>query len=100
MRESDVPVLCEKCSFVMKRDYQADFGKQRFADIWPYASAALGVHPEEIQNRMAFDKEMGVPTEYDGDGDPIMRNATHRRDFCRAHKVHDRNAGYSDPVPD
>ncbi len=99
MSKSGTRVKC-KCKATMNRNFQADFGKQYVGDIWPYPSAALGVHPEEVQHRMEFDRQMGVPTEYNSDGDPIMRNATHRRKFCRAHKVHDRNAGYSDPVPD
>ena len=100
MAESDSTELCDKCAFVMNRNYQADFGKQYHADIYPYPSTALGVHPEEVKHRMKFDSDMGVPTVYNSEGDPIMLNATHRRKFCRAHGVHDRNASYSDPVPD
>ena len=100
MSESERPELCKKCSFVMSRDFQADFGKQHHGDTYPYASAALGVHPDELPARMAFDKAKGVPTDYDGECDPIMRSKKHRREFCRAHGVHDRNASYSDPVPD
>jgi hypothetical protein len=96
----DSPVLCEKDAFVMHRDFKTDFGKQLHADIYPYPSTALGVHPDEIKHRMAFDAAKGVPTEYNSEGDPIMRSKSHRRAFCRAHGVHDRNAGYGDPVPD
>lgn len=96
----DSPVLCDVCAFVMERDYQADFGKQRVGDLYPYPSTALGVHPDQVAERMRFDKEAGVPTVYNDEGDPIMRNKKHRREFCRAHDVHDRNAGFGDPVPD
>lgn len=96
----DSPVLCGKCAFVMNRDFKTDFGRQFHGDTYPYASSALGVHPDEVKHRMKFDRDMGVPTEYNSEGDPIMRSAAHRRQFCRAYGVHDRNAGYSDPVPD
>lgn len=96
----DDAVLCDDCAFVMARDFKADFGKQYHGNTYPYASTAMGVHPEEVKHRMKFDSDMGVPTVYNDEGDPIMRNKTHRRKFCRAHGVHDRNAGHSDPVPD
>ncbi len=96
----DGAVLCDVDSFAMDRDWQADFGKQRIADIYPYPSTALGVHPDQVAERMRFDKEAGVPTVYNDEGDPIMLNKKHRREFCRAHGVHDRNASYSDPVPE
>ena len=48
MKDSELPVLCDVDAFVMKRDFQADFGKQRFGDIWPYASYAAGVSPDQI----------------------------------------------------
>lgn len=67
---------------------------------YPMASSALGVYPDDVPNRMAFDKAKGVPTEYNSEGDPVMRDKKHRREYCRAHGVHDRNAGFSDPVPD
>ena len=97
---NDDPVLCEKDSFVMDRDYKADFGKQHHGDIYPYPSTALGVHPDQIAERVRYDREKGVPTEYNSEGDPIMRSKRHRREYCRAYGVHDRNAGFSDPVPD
>jgi len=99
MSESDVPVLCEVDSFVMHRDYQTDFGKQLFGDIWPFASYAAGASPSEVPELRKVDAEHGVPTDYSADGDPIFRSAKHRKKYCEAHRLFDRNAGYGDPVP-
>ena len=99
MNEEEVPVLCNKCSFVMCRDWQADFGRQRHGDIWPMESYAAGVHPKQIPEMVEFDKKHGVPTDYTPDGDPVFRGPKHRRRYCEAHGLFDRNAGLSDPVP-
>ena len=70
------------------------------AGNWPMTSSAVGVHPDEVPGRMEFDKAKGVPTEYTSDGDPIFTSKAHRTNYCQAYGVHDRNAGYSDPVPE
>ena len=99
MKDSELPVLCEKDSFVMNRDYQADFGKQRFGDIWPYASYAAGVSPSEVPEMQKVDRANGVPTEYTPDGDPVFRGKSHRKKYCEVHNLYDRNAGYGDAAP-
>jgi ssDNA-binding Zn-finger/Zn-ribbon topoisomerase 1 len=95
----DSKVACDKCKTVMHRDYQTAFGKQRRCDTYPFASYAMGVSPSEVPDMVAIDKQLGVPTEYNGDGDPVMRDAKHRKAYVEAHGCHDRNAGWSDPVP-
>lgn len=99
MSESDLPVLCDKDGFVMDRNFSAELGPQRHGDIWPMESYAAGVHPKQIPEMREFDKKNGVPTDYSEDGDPILRGPGHRKKYCEAHGLHDRNAGYSDPVP-
>ena len=99
MKDSQKVVLCDEDSFVMQRDYQSDFGKQRFGDIWPYASYAAGVSPDQIPEMQKVDRENGVPTEYTSDGDPIFRSRRHRKKYCQVHNLYDRNAGYGDPAP-
>lgn len=100
MSESGNVVLCDVDSFAMRRDYQADFGGKHPCGTYPFASSAAGVHPDEVAAMREIDKKAGVPTDYDSDGDPIMRSRVHRKNYCRVHGLHDRNAGYSDPVPD
>ena len=93
-------VLCEKDGETMTRDLQSDFGKQQHGDIWPLVSYAAGVHPDQVPEMMAVDKANGVPTQYSDEGDPTFTSRSHRRKYCRVHGIHDRNAGYGDPVPD
>ena len=98
MNDDELPVLCDICAFVMCRDWLVDFGRQRSGKNWPYFSYAAGVHPKQVPEMMKFDKEHGVSTEY-LDGDPQMKSPSHRRKYCEAHGLFDRNAGLSDPVP-
>ena len=99
MNEDEQPVLCNNCSFVMLRDFQTDFGGKHKPGNWPMESYAAGVHPKEIPEMVEFDKKHGVPTHYSEDGDPILTSPKHRRKYCEAHGMFDRNAGLSDPVP-
>ena len=100
MKDSHLVELCDADASVMNRDFKADFGKQRVADVWPMASYAAGVHPDEVPEMKKYDKEHGVPTEYNNDGDPIFTSRTHRKQYCEAHHLFDRSAGYNDPVPE
>ena len=99
MNDDELPVLCNKCAFVMRRDFQADFGKHQPCSTWPMESYAAGVHPKQVPEMRAIDKKHGVPTDYTSDGDPVFRGPAHRRRYCEAHGLYDRNAGLSDPVP-
>lgn len=90
---------CKICGNTMHRDLQIDFGKQYHGDIWPMESYAAGVHHKQIPEMRAFDKKHNVPTDYTPDGDPVFRGPKHRRKYCEAHGLFDRNAGLSDPVP-
>lgn len=96
MSESDLPVLCEIDGFTMQRDFKADFGKQHHADIWPMASYAAGVSPEEVPAMMKIDEAAGVKTRYTPDGDPVFESRGHRKKYLKVHGLHDRNGGYGD----
>ena len=99
MNEDILPVYCDKDKSLMCRDYQADFGKRQPCGTWPMESYAAGVHPKQIPEMREFDKKHGVPTDYTPDGDPRFTSPKHRRKYCEAHGMFDRNAGLSDPVP-
>ena len=99
MSESGLLELCPVDSFVMQRDFRAEHGKQLHGDIWPMASVAAGVSPEEVPEMMKYDREKGIPTEYTNDGDPVFTSREHRKRYCEAHELFDRNAGYGDPTP-
>ena len=69
------------------------------AGNWPMASYAAGVSPDEVPELQKIDRLHGVKTEYTADGDPIFTSKSHRKKYCEVHKLFDRNAGYSDPLP-
>lgn len=64
---------------------------------WPLHSDAAAVHPSQIAEAKAFDEKHGVKTDYDKDGRPVFTSKGHRKRYCRAHGLHDRNGGYGDP---
>jgi len=90
---------CPECHAAMDRDLRAEQVGTPLPGNWPMTSTALGIHPDDVPDMMEFDKQMGVPTEYSPDGDPVLRDPKHRRDYSRAHDAYDRNAGYGDPAP-
>jgi len=99
MKDYRKPVFCNKDKTEMIRNFKVDFGKQLFGDIWPFASYAAGVSPSEVPMMQKIDRENGVPTEYSSDGDPVFTSPAHRKKYCRAHGLYDRNAGYRDAEP-
>ena len=63
-------------------------------------SYSLGVEPSQIPEAVAHAEFCGVPTDFNPEnGDAILRNPKHRAALSRTLKIHDRNAGYSDPSP-
>ncbi len=99
MKDEELPVLCDNCAFVMVRDFATDFGKRKPCGNWPMESYAAGVHPKQIPEMREFDKKHNVPTDYSPDGDPVFRGPKHRKKYCEAHGLFDRNAGLNDAVP-
>jgi len=79
------------------RSYAEGISKQRTRARhakrgYPYASDAMSVPTHMIEKVKAIDEKKGVRTEYNSIGQPIMRNAAHRRDYLKAHGYHDRNS--------
>lgn len=72
-------------------------GVAHHAGNWPMVSDAMGVHPGQIREAMATDQKLGVRAEYTRDGSVIFESPAHRKRYCEAHGVFDRNGGYSDP---
>lgn len=46
---------------------------------WPLECVASGVHPSQAGELREFYRKNGCPTEVSEDGNPIYRDATHRR---------------------
>ena len=99
MSECDLPELCPVDAFVMRRDFNAEHGGRRRHEGWPMVSEMAGINPAQIGEYQEFDKKMGVPTDYTPEGDVVWRDRAHRKKYCEAHHLYDRNAGYSDPQP-
>lgn len=64
---------------------------------WPMpGSEALAVHPEQVAEATEDARKKVVPTEFDRQGRPILRDRGHRRDYLRAYSMRDRDGGYGD----
>ncbi len=66
-----------------------------FIKFKPVHSDAMAVHPDQIPEAMEHDKAHGVPTEYDGDGCPILTTPDHQRRYMKMLGYHQRNGGFS-----
>jgi hypothetical protein len=88
------PLRC-RCGKGMKRDIGTGGIPSGKRGEWPLRSYAMSVGEGQIQEAIAHDRKLGVPTNYLPDGRPEIRNASHYRKYRRAHGYRDRN-GYSD----
>ena len=57
---------------------------------WPLTCIASGVHASQAGELRDHLAAKGVPTEVTSDGDPIYRNASHRRKALAVRGMHDR----------
>ena len=75
-------------------------GSRTACGTWPMTSAFAGCHPDDIPTERAHDEKNGLTgTQYKRDGDVVWNSPGHRRRWLESRGMHDRNAGYSDPVP-
>jgi len=66
---------------------------------WPMYSDAAGVGPTQIDEARRESLKMGIPTDFTPDGRAIFTSRLHRKMYCEAVGLYDRNGGYSDPMP-
>ena len=59
---------------------------------WPMEDYASGVAPQQAQELRDYLDKRGVPTDVSEDGNPIYRDARHRRRVLKARGIHDRNS--------
>lgn len=91
-------IRCGTCGDVAFRDIVSEHrGVAHHPGNWPLLSDAAGVHPAQVGEATAEATKVGVPTNFTEDGRAIFTSAGHRKKFCEAHGLFDRNAGYSDP---
>ena len=75
------------------RDFSAEAVGVPMAKGWPMECVASGVAPSQAQELRDYYRKAGVPTEVTADGNPIYRNAAHRRKALKARGFRDK-AGY------
>lgn len=64
---------------------------------WPLKSDAAGVSVDEVDAAQKESARRGVPTEFDRNtGQAIFRSRGHRKEFCKAYGLIDRDGGYGD----
>lgn len=60
----------------------------------PVISDSLAVNPEQVQEFIDDAKKMGVPTDFQPTGEPIFTSTDHKRRYCKAYHMRERNAYY------
>lgn len=78
-------------------DFKTGIVRTQCAGTWPMYSDAMGVHPDQAKEAYSESIKMGVPTSFDNQGRAIFNSAGHRKAYCEAYGVYDRNGGYGDP---
>jgi hypothetical protein len=98
MAQSQAPELCDIDAFVMQRDLLAEQGGVvHRCGCWPMYSDAAGVAEHQVPEAMAHSRRIGIPTDFTQDGRAIFTSREHRKKYCEAIGLYDRNGGYSDP---
>lgn len=59
---------------------------------WPIECVASGVHASQADELRKFYKDHGCPTEVSSDGNPIYRNAAHRRKALKLRGFKDKSS--------
>jgi hypothetical protein len=77
---------------VANRSYRAERPNVPCEKGWPLECIASGVHPDQAQELRDHLRGRGVPTEVSRDGNPIYRNAQHRKRALKARGLYDRNS--------
>ncbi len=73
-----------------KRCYQAERVGVPPTTGWPITCFASGVAPDQADELRQHFKQVGVPTEVTAEGDPVYRDAAHRRKALKARGFVDR----------
>ena len=74
------------------RDYSVEMKGVPPTKGWPLTCFASGVHPNQAGELREYLAKAGVPTEVTPGGDPVYRNAVHRRKALKARGMFDRSS--------
>jgi hypothetical protein len=77
---------------VARRDYQAEAVGVPPAAGWPIECIASGVHADDAGKLKKYLADRGVKTEITPNGNPVYRNASHRRKAFKARGLMDKAA--------
>jgi len=101
MSESSVSVPCEKCNTIMSRDIRSEHSSfHNTPGNYPMESNAAGVAVKQAAEAEQHSREIGIPTHFNREtGNPVFTSKQHRKKYCEANGLYDRNAGHSDPKP-
>ena len=96
----DAPAVVESGGLLFHRDLRAEHATGRSGNKWRTGlhSMSMGVHPRQIRKAEAYCAAMGVPTQFDERGQPILTSREHRRKHARIRGYVDYDAGYGDPM--
>jgi len=74
------------------RDYRAESAAVPSTAGWPLECEGSGVHPGQAQQLRDYYDRHGCPTEVTSRGNPVYRNAAHRKKALKCRAMHDRNS--------
>ena len=91
---SNVPAQIHEGGKIAKRSLVTELSSQGSPPTkgWPMTCVASGVNADQASELSDHLAKKGVPTEVTSDGDPIYRNAAHRRKALKARGIIDRNS--------
>lgn len=79
------------------RDFASELGTIATQGTgWPLLSEGAGVQQSQVKEATEHARKLGVPTDFTRDGRAIFRDRNHRKQYLKAHGLHDRNGGYGD----
>lgn len=63
---------------------------------WPMVSEGAAVHPKQIEEANNYSRAMGVPTEHNALGQPVLTSREHRKRYNQIRGFFDKDGGYGD----
>lgn len=76
------------------RDFRAENRPRCAGAGWPIECYASGVNADQAQELRDFLGKRGCPTEVTLDGDPVYRDANHRKRALKVRGIHDNASFY------
>lgn len=78
--------------YLLRRDFAAEHVGVPPTKGWPIECIGSGVNASQAGELRQYLRDKGVPTEVSRDGNPIYRDAKHRRKALKARGLYDKSA--------